>query len=115
MYMAFHLPETTKNDYTENDSKIGNLARRLPRFLVPREQQCRDNKGNSEVKSVLIIKIELDCIINAVFIDKKTKLIVEKNTKKEKNLYKIRISEKLSESIRDKCGEQLQISGFDEN
>src|SRR3990167_11344999 len=26
--------------YTENDSKIGNLARRLPIFLVPREQQC---------------------------------------------------------------------------
>ena len=67
------------------------------------------------MKLIKLTKKEFDYLIKSKFINSETKSKLAEKKTKENEYYKIKISEELSEEIRDKCGEQLQIAGFDEN
>lgn len=67
------------------------------------------------MKSINITKEEFDYIVNATFISDEIKSIINKNITSEGKCLKISIAEDLAEEIRDKCGDQLQLVGFDKD
>lgn len=67
------------------------------------------------MKIVKVNKNEFNCLMNDNFLHQDWKNLISSVTTHCSNAFVITLSEERADELRDLCGDQLQMIGFDEN